>query len=162
MFNQPTNASDGDSGGVLYFKPAEHENALVLFESVIEAGKEFDEMAGAEREFRIVTFIDLDGDAKPTKAKVTATVLVRRLPVGSTNVLGRIVKAKAQKGFAWVLEPHTAADAAKAKAWLDSGRPAAVDPFADDAAAAQKLGLSPQQYAELKRLGMIKDEPAPF
>ena len=162
MFNQP-NAADEASSALLYFRPAEHENSLVLFETVIEAGREFDEMAGAEREFRIVSYVDLDQDSTPRRAKVTATVLVRRLPVGATNVLGRIVKAKAAKGFAWVIEPHTPADAAKAKAWLDGGRPAAVDPFAVDAAEAQRLQISPQQYAELKRLGMLKDAtPAPY
>lgn len=161
MFNQP-NAEESASTGQLYFRPAEHENSLVLFENVIEGGREFDEMAGGEREFRVVTYVDLDADATPRKAKVTATVLVRRLPVGATNVLGRIVKAKAAKGFAWVLEPHTPADATKAKAWLDGGRPAAVDPFAADAAKAQEMNITPQMLAELKRLGMIKDDAPGF
>lgn len=164
MFNQPIEDNASSGGGVLYFKPAENDGDLILFETVIEAGREFDQMANAEREFRIVTAINLDTDATPTTYKVTHGALVRKLPVGATMILGRIGKAKTSNGYnAWVLVPHTPADAAKAKTWLDSGRPAQHDPFAADAKKAEAAGLTPQQYAELKRLGMIKDEePLPY
>lgn len=159
MFNQPQDNGSEGGGGVLYFRPAEHLGNLILFETVIEAGREFDQMAGAEREFRIVSYIDLDQDATPVKAKVTNAALVRKLPVGEINILGRIGQKKTSNGYnAWVLQPHTPADAAKAKEWFDNGRPAAVDPFADDARKAQELGITAQQYAQLKSMGMINDQ----
>ena len=161
MFNQPT--EDSTAGGVFYFKPADNDGDLLLIETVIEAGREFDQMTNSERDFRVVSLVNLDRDATPATVKVTQSALVRKLPAGQTMILGRLGKAKTSNGYnAWVLNPYTPADAAKAKAWLDGGRPAGVDPLAADAKKAEAAGLTPEQYAELKRLGMIKDETLPF
>jgi len=154
MFNQPSEPAI--TGG--YFKPAEHDNNLILFETVIEAGTEFDQMTNSDREFRIVSFVNLDTTGAPQKGKVTHTGLVRKLPVGATNILGRIEKVKTANGYmAWVLQPFQPADEAKAKAWLDAGRPSTADPFEQDAATAADIGVTPEMLAQLKRLGMINE-----
>lgn len=152
MFNQPSEPTT--SGG--YFKPAEHDNNLILFESVIESGTEFDQMTNSDREFRIVSFVNLDTETAPARAKVTHSGLVRKLPVGATNILGRIEKVKTSNGYqAWVLQPFQPADEKKAKAWIDAGRPSKVDPFASDAKTAEEIGVTPEMLAQMKRLGMV-------
>lgn len=158
MFNQPAETSATEGG---YFKPANHDGNLILFESVIAEGREFDQMANAEREYRVVSYIDLDGDCTPRQGKVTNIGLVKKLPVNGTNILGRISKVKTASGYnAWVLEPYKPEDAAQAKAWIDGGRKPQADPFAGGEADA--AGVTPQMLAQLKRLGMIKDDTVPF
>lgn len=158
MFNQPAETTASEGG---YFKPANHDGNLILFESVIAEGREFDQMANAEREYRVVSYIDLDGDCTARQGKVTNIGLVKKLPVNGTNILGRIGKVKTSSGYnAWVLEPYKPEDAAQAKAWIDGGRKPQTDPFAGGEADA--AGVTPQMLAQLKRLGMIKDETIPF
>lgn len=156
-FNQPVEAGNTDGGG--YFKPANHDGSLILFETVIEAGREFDQMANTEREFRVVSYVDLDADRTPRTAKVTHIGLVKKLPVGATNILGRIEKVKTANGYqAWVLQPYKPEDATQAKAWIDGGRKPQADPFA--VGEAEDAGVTPEMLAQLKRLGMLKtDEP---
>lgn len=155
MFNQPAEASATEGG---YFKPANHDGSLILFESVIGEGREFDTMANTERDYRIVNYIDLDGDCTVRQGKVTHVGLVKKLPVNGTNILGRIGKVKTSSGYnAWVLEPYKPEDAAQAKAWIDGGRKPQADPF--NASAADATGVTPEMVAQLKRLGMIKEDP---
>lgn len=150
-FNQPAEAGTDNGGG--YFKPAQHEGSLVLFESVIEAGREFDQMANIERDTRTVVVVDLDGNCTPRTVKVTHGGIVKKLPVGATNILGRIEKVKTSNGYqAWVLQPYKAEDAAQAKAWIDGGRKPQVDAIGDVEREADALGVSPQMLAALKRM----------
>lgn len=159
MFNQPVESGPSDGGG--YFKPANHDGSLILFETVIEAGREFDQMANAEREFRVVTYVDLDADCTPRTVKVTNVGLVKKLPVGATNILGRIDKVKTAAGYnAWILQPYKPEDAAQAKAWIDGGRQAKVDPFATGEAEA--ANVTPEMIAQLRRLGMLKSDESGF
>ena len=161
MFNQPQDTNTGTAGG--YFRPADNDGDLILFETVIEAGREFDQMAGAEREFRVVTYVNIDRDCTPVTGKVTHIALVRKLPVGATNILGRIGKTKTSNGYnAWVLNPFQPADAVKAKAWIDGGRKPAIDPFAADERTANAAGVTAKQLAELRKLGLIPDDTPAF
>lgn len=156
MFNQPQSENSGT-----WFKPKDHDGSLILFETVIEGGREFDQMANAEREYRLVTFVDLDSDCTPYTVKVTHKGIVAKLPLGATNILGRIEQIKTSNGYlAWVLSPHKPEDAAQAKAWIDGGRKPAVDPFGTSQA--DELGLTAEQLATMKRLGMIKDDSPGF
>lgn len=157
MFNQPQAESSG-----LWFKPAEHKDNLVLFETVKGGGKEFDQMANAEREYRDVTVIDLDGDCAPTDVRVSHKGIVQKLPIGGGNILGRIEQVKTSNGYlAWVLSPFKPEDAAKAKAWIDAGRPSKVDPFKQLEAEAASLGVTAEMLAAMKRLQAVDkgDEP---
>ena len=148
MFNQPQSESSG-----LWFKPADHKNNLILFETVIEGGREFDQMANAEREYRLVSFVDLDGEQTPITAKVSHRGIVQKLPLNGTNILGRIEQVKTSNGYlAWVLQPYKPEDAAKAKAWIGAGRPSKVDPMAALDREANALGITPEMLAAMKRL----------
>ena len=158
MFNQP----QAENTGGQYFKPAEHKDSLVLFHIVTEAGSEFDQMAQKERQYRVVEFSDLDGDCVTYTAKVTHGGIVSKLPANATMILGRIEQVKTSNGYlAWVLSPYTPADAEKAKAWINAGKPTKVDPFAKLAADAADLDITPQMLAQLKRLQMTKDDDDP-
>lgn len=154
MFNQPQAESSG-----LWFKPAEHKGSLILFESVLGGGKEFDQMANAEREYRVVSFIDLDGNCQPTEAKVSHKGIVQKLPLNGTNILGRIEQVKTSNGYlAWVLSAFKPEDAAQAKAWIDAGRPAKNEPMTALDNEAQSLGITPEMLAAMKRL-QAADKP---
>lgn len=154
MFNQPATESNG-----LWFKPAEHANHLILFETVISGGTEFDQMANKEREYRIVKYFDLDGEAVEVEAKVTHAGIVRKLPVNGGMILGRIEQTKTSNGYmAWVLSAFKPSDAEQAKKWIDSGRPSKVDPSAALDREAEKLGVTPDMLAALKRM-TANDEP---
>jgi hypothetical protein len=154
MFNQPQEQTGG-----LWFKPANHKGNLILFESVIEGGREFDQMANAEREYRVVSYIDLDGEGTVLQAKVSHKGIVQKLPLGATNILGRIEQVKTSNGYlAWVLSPFKPEDAAKAKAWIDAGRPSNVDPMAQLEREAESLGVTTEMLAAMKRL-QAADKP---
>lgn len=154
MFNQPATETSG-----LWFKPAEHKGHLILFETVLEGGKEFDQMANAEREYRVVSYIDLDNDCTPTTVKVSHKGLVQKLPLNGTNILGRIDQVKTSNGYlAWVLQPFKPEDAEKAKAWIDAGRPSKVDPMKQLDDEAQSLGITAEMLAAMKRL-QAADKP---
>lgn len=148
MFNQPTNETNG-----LWFKPAQHKDHLVLFETVIDGGTEFDQMSGKDREYRNVKFYDLDGEAVLLEAKVTHAGIVKKLAVGSGMILGRVEQVKTSNGYlAWVLSAFTPKDAEQAKAWIDAGKPSKVDPFAQIERDAENAGVTPEMLAALKRL----------
>lgn len=150
-FNQPT---DTEATGGGYFKPADNNGDLILFLDVLSKGTEFDTMSNRDRDYVIVNYANLDRDATVVEgAKVTHSALVRKLAVGASNILGRIGQAKTSNGYnAWVLNPHTEADAKEATTWLKAGQPAKVDPFASLEREAAALGLTVEQLAAVKKL----------
>ena len=150
-FNQPQDTGNANGG---FFKPKDNDGDLVLFLNVWEKGVEFDQMSNRDREFVIVDYANLDRDAVVIeKAKVTHAALVRKLPVDATNILGRIGSSKTSNGYnAWVLAPHTDADAKKATAWLKAGKPSAPDPFANLEREAAKIGVTVDQLIEIKKM----------
>lgn len=156
MFNQPQSESSGS-----YFPTKTFLGDLILFHKVLESGTEYDEMAGRERQWRIVEYTNLDTDRKTETAKVIHAGLTSKLPADAEMVLGRIGQARTKNGYtAFVLEPYKPEDASTAKAWLDGGRKAQADPFADDVKKADELNLSAEQIATMRRLGILKaDEP---
>jgi hypothetical protein len=113
MFQQPN-----ESGG--FFKPADHDGALVLFTTVGQSETRFDALRGAEIEQVRVDFVDFaDGELK-RDVIVTHVGIVTRIK-GKTMVLGRITTAETKSGkTAWILGRFLAEDEATAKAWLDS------------------------------------------
>lgn len=155
MFNQPANDSNS-----LWFKPANHKDHLVLFETVIDGGTEFDQMSGKDREYRNVKYYDLDSEAVLIEAKVTHGGIVKKLAVGSGMILGRIEQVKTSNGYlAWVLSAYTPEDEAQAKAWINAGKPSKVDPMAKLERDAETAGVTPEMLAALKRLSATGDDP---
>lgn len=143
------------SGGGGFFKPAEHENHLVLITQVHKVEDRFDSFKEREIPAATVDLIDLDDPVEELRKGIliTHTGIVNRLSAGAHMVLGRIGKAPTKNGFeAWVLaEFDPNADPARAQAWLDkqnSGAPAAQPQQQTPAPqAAPAPASAPQQQA---------------
>lgn len=113
MFNQPN-----ESGG--FFKPAEHDGALVLFTSVSAPETRFDSLRNAEVEQVVVDFVDFN-DGELERGVIVSHVGIVNKIKGKSMILGRIGQAETRSGkHAWVLTRYSPEDEATAKAWLDS------------------------------------------
>ena len=113
MFNQPQ-----ESGG--FFKPKDHEDALVLFTRVGQVENRFDALRGAEIEQVNVDYVDFNDGELKQDVIVTHIGIVSRIK-GKSMVLGRITTAETKSGkTAWILGRFSPEDEATAKSWLDS------------------------------------------
>lgn len=126
-----------------FFKPAEANGHLILIIRVDRIEKRFDTMRGEEIDQATVDLVDLDGDRKVNEgALLTHKGIVNRLSTSSRMVLGRIGQVDTKSGNkAWVLQPYTPADEAKATEWANSHLPTppAAPAAGDQVAAAQAL-----------------------
>jgi len=131
MFSQP-------SGGGGFFKPAEHENHLVLITNCHSIEDRYDTFKGKEIPSATCDIVDLDDPAATLRERilVTHSGIVNRLSPGAHMVLGRIGKAPTKSGFeAWVLGPFTeGVDDTRAEQWvMNSARPTMAQPVATPA-----------------------------
>mgnify|MGYP003327095985 CR=1 FL=1 len=157
MFNQPQSESNGS-----YFPTKEYLGDLILFHKVLEAGSEFNQMAGKEVDYRIVEYTNLDGDQDIHTAKVANAYIVSKLPVDGSMILGRIGTAKTKNGYtAFILEPHKPEDVVKAEAWVKAGRKPSTNPGHQLEAEAKKLGVDVKTLLALKKLNAteVSDDP---
>jgi hypothetical protein len=133
MFNQPN-----ESGG--FFKPAEHDGALVLFTSVGAPETRFDTLRNADVEQVRVDFVDFNDGELKRDVIVSHIGIVSRIK-NKQMILGRIGQAETRSGKqAWILGRFSDEDQVIAKAWLDA-QPTFASPEDDSPAlsAAAKL-----------------------
>lgn len=131
------------SEGGAFFKPKDHVGHLIVITEVIEKKKRFDKLKNAETDIADVMLADLDDDGVLRQQVLSHAGLTNKVQPGSGSIVARVATVDTGKANpAYVFQPVSREDIARAQKWWDSQGKAEAEAAAPAAQTADQDDLA--------------------